>query len=266
MNPALVTAARAGFLSVLGLFLVMPLVIVAGVSLNGNARMSFPPVDPGLGWYATFLGDPGWMGAFWNSVAIALGSGVVALAVAMPIAYADWRYGSRLARAMSAVGTMPFMLPPVVLGVLYMIFFGALGHVGRIENVVVGHGIAFAALPLAMLGIGFNAIDRSLLEAAETMGAREEDVLRTIVFPMIAPFVLSSFIFVVILSLNEYIIAYLVAGFTVETLPVKVFNNLRTGFTPAMCVGAVLFAALGLAAFAIVARVGNLSRLLGGKG
>jgi putative spermidine/putrescine transport system permease protein len=42
-------------------------------------------------------------------------------------------------------------------------------------------------------------------------------------------------------ALNEYIIAYMVAGFTVETLPIKIFNSLRYGYTPIMGVVSVLF-------------------------
>ena len=37
------------------------------------------------------------------------------------------------------------------------------------------------------------------------------------------------------------------------------------GFQPTMCVGAVLFTLIGLAAFTLVAAVGDLPKLLGGK-
>jgi putative spermidine/putrescine transport system permease protein len=40
---------------------------------------------------------------------------------------------------------------------------------------------------------------------------------------------------------------------------------MRTGFTPTMCVGAVLFALVGLAGFLLIARLGNLPKLLGAK-
>jgi putative spermidine/putrescine transport system permease protein len=43
-----------------------------------------------------------------------------------------------------------------------------------------------------------------------------------------------------------------------------VFNNLRMGFQPTMCVGAVLFMALGVFAFSAVAAIGDLPKLLGG--
>jgi putative spermidine/putrescine transport system permease protein len=86
-----------------------------------------------------------------------------------------------------------------------------------------------------------------------------------VVLPIVAPFIASSLIFSAILSLNEYVIAFMVAGFTVETMPVKIFNSMRTGFSPTMCVGAVLFTAVGLAGFLAIAWLGNLPKLLGAR-
>src|SRR5690606_12641187 len=117
------------------------------------------------------------------------------------------------------------------------------------------------AMPLAFITLGFSSIDNSLIESARTMGARDNEILRTIILPIVMPYVSSGLVFVFVSSLNEYIIAYLVAGFTVETLPIKVFNSLRMGFQPTMCVGAVLFMALGIAAFSLVARIGDLPKL-----
>jgi len=66
-----------------------------------------------------------------------------------------------------------------------------------------------------------------------------------------------------VLSLNEYIIAYMVAGFTVETLPIKIFNSLRYGYTPVMASVAILIVLIAIAVFGLIARFGDLPRLLG---
>ena len=89
--------ARKVFLTLMALFLAAPLVVVTGVSFNRSARMSFPPEHPSVTWYGYFFSDAGWMSAFTLSVGIALGSALVALSIALPIAYAVWRYHSRAA-------------------------------------------------------------------------------------------------------------------------------------------------------------------------
>jgi putative spermidine/putrescine transport system permease protein len=95
------------------------------------------------------------------------------------------------------------------------------------------------------------------------MGADDRTVLRTVVAPLIRPYVISGFAFAFVLSLNEYIITYMTVGFTMETLPVKIFNALRYGYTPTMAAIAVLFVAVAALVFGLIARFGDLPKLLG---
>ena len=256
---------RYAFLALLALFLVAPLVVVTGVSFNQTAVMVFPPPNISLHWYKAFFTNPSWVAAFQRSLWIAVASSLLATSVALPIAYVHWKTRSRLAQLLASLGGVPFLLPPVILAVLFLLFWGTVRHVGQIENTIVSHAVTFVALPLVLITLGFSSVDQAYVEAAQTMGATEGDVWRTIVLPLILPFIASSLIFAAILSLNEYVIAYMVAGFTVETLPVKVFNSLRTGFSPTMCVGAVLFLLVGLGGFLTIACFGNLPKLLGAK-
>jgi len=55
----------------------------------------------------------------------------------------------------------------------------------------------------------------------------------------------------------------MVVGFTMETLPIKIFNALRYGYTPTMAAVTVLFVAVTGLVFGLIARFGDLPRLLG---
>ena len=66
-----------------------------------------------------------------------------------------------------------------------------------------------------------------------------------------------------VLSLNEYIVAYMTVGFTLETIPIKIFNALRYGYTPVMASVTVFFVLIAVAVFGGIARFGDLPRLLG---
>jgi putative spermidine/putrescine transport system permease protein len=50
----------------------------------------------------------------------------------------------------------------------------------------------------------------------------------------------------------------MVAGFTVETLPIKIFNSLRYGYTPVMAAVAVVFVVVAMIVFGLIARFGDL--------
>ncbi len=97
------------------------------------------------------------------------------------------------------------------------------------------------------------------------MGADRWVVFRSVILPLLLPYVISGYAFAFVLSLNEYIIAYMVAGFTVETLPVKIFNALRYGYTPILAVVSVIFVAMSALIFGLIGRFGNLPRLMGAE-
>ncbi len=52
-------------------------------------------------------------------------------------------------------------------------------------------------------------------------------------------------------------------GFTHETLPVKIFNSLRYGYTPIMAVVSTFFVLMTVGVLCIVERFGDLPRLFG---
>jgi putative spermidine/putrescine transport system permease protein len=244
-------------------FLVAPLVIVAIVSINENRYMDFPPEGFSLGWYGELWVDSGWRGAIGRSVTIAAASAALAVAIATPLAYVLRAYRIRLAPLLYALGILPFMLPPVISALGMQVFWNATGHVGRIENVIVAHGVFFSTLPLIAISLAMETMDPSLPEAAQTLGASPRTTFRTITLPLLVPSMITGYAASFVLSLNEYIISFLVAGFSVETLPIKIFNSLRYGFTPTIAAVTVVFIAIAATVFSLTATFGNLLRFLG---
>jgi len=254
---------RGLFFGLCLLVLLAPLVVVAAVSVNERKRLLFPPEGFSLAWYGEMLGSSGWLDPIGTSLLIAFCSAFVSLSVALPLAYALWRRRILYARMLYGLGLAPFVLPPVISALGFLIFWSWAGLGGRIETVIVSHGIFVVTLPLVTISLGLETIDRAVFEAAGTLGADQRTVFRTILLPLIVPYVLSGYAFAFVLSLNEYIIAYMVAGFTVETLPIKIFNSLRYGYTPVMAAVSVLFVVLAAVVFGLIARFGDLPRLLG---
>ena len=251
------------FVGAVLVFLVAPLVVVAGVSVNRPKRLLFPPEGFSLAWYGELFSRKEWANALSNSVTIAFAAGIIAVAIALPLALYIWQRGGFFGRAILVLGIAPFMLPPVVSALGFMVFWISFGLYGHILATMVSHAIFLVALPLVTISLGLETVERSLVEAARTMGADRRTVFRTVVFPLVRPYVISGFAFAVVLSLNEYIIAYMVAGFTAETLPIRIFNSLRYGYTPIMASVAVFFVMIAVAVFGMVAWFGDLPRLLG---
>jgi len=253
---------RLFFLAV-GLFLLLPLIVVAGVSVNVKQDLAFPPKGFSLAWHRQIFTDPEWRSALLTSLGLALSAAAIAVAIALPLSWFLWRRIAPWARIFQLLGLAPFILPPVITALGFLTFWATVGLFGQFFTAIISHAIFFVTLPLVTLSLGFASIDRSLVEAAATMGADDRTVLKTVVLPLILPYLVSGYAFAFVLSLNEYIVAYMTIGFTTETLPIKIFNALRYGYTPTMAAVSVFFVAVAALVFGSIARFGDIRRLLG---
>jgi putative spermidine/putrescine transport system permease protein len=251
------------FRALVALFLAAPLVVVLGVSVNEKQSLTFPPQGFSLAWYGQIFSDDGWRAALINSVVLAAVSALIAVSIALPLAWFLWRRIAPWAKIVQMLGLAPFILPPVITALGFLTFWATAGVYGQAWTAAISHGIFFTTLPLVTLTLGFSSIDRSLTEAASTMGADARAAFRTVILPLIRPYLISGFAFAFVLSLNEYIVAYMTVGFVMETLPIKIFNALRYGYTPTMASVSVLFVAIAAVVFTLIAWLGDLPRLMG---
>ncbi len=254
---------RRLFMAIIVVFIAAPLVVVAGVSLNAQRQLLFPPRGVSLQWYVEMFMQADWQSAIGNSLIVAVLAAAIAVSIAFPLAYFTWRYRVRYAPALFALGVAPFMLPPVITALGFLVFWTNTPIYGSITTTFISHAIFFTTLPLVTISLGLQAIDRQIIEAATTMGANDRTVFRTVILPLVRPYLISGYAFAFVLSLNEYIVAFMVSGLTVETLPIKIFNSLRYGYTPVMASVSVLFVVVGFAVYGAIARFGDLPKLLG---
>lgn len=223
------------------IFLIVPLLIVVAVSFNSGIFMVFPPKGFSLQWYRQFLTMSDWLDAIRNSLIIASGCAVLSTSIALVLAFVLNRCEIRFSSAVRTLGLLPFLLPPVIIGIAFMAFFYSVGFSGRIINVIIAHGIFYTTLPLMLISVGFESVDKELEEAAMNMGASDLKVFTSVTLPLIRNDIFAGVLFAFILSLNEYFIAFLVAGFTVTTLPIKIFSSLRYSYSPVIAAVSVFF-------------------------
>lgn len=128
---------------------------------------------------------------------LALVSTIVLLLLGTPVAL--WlAFGrSRLRVVVEAVVALPLVLPPTVLGFYLLVVLGPRGAVGSTWESLGGDRLVFSftglvigsviySLPFVVqpLASAFRAVDRRVLEAAATLGARRLDRFATVVVPL----------------------------------------------------------------------------------
>ncbi|MGI9303286.1 MAG: ABC transporter permease, partial [Gammaproteobacteria bacterium] len=181
------------------------------------------------------------------------------------IAYDLWRRDTAASRIIAGLAAMPFVLPPIVLGVGLGFMWGFAGLLGQLSTGVLSHVALHLALPLVTISIGLNGIDRAHLDAAATMGATRRVIFRTVILPQTIAHTASGFFFAMVLSFNEFIVMFFVSSSSYPTVTLKIFSSLRNGFTPTMAVGAITFICASILVFAAVSKFGDLPRLMGAE-
>ena len=139
---------------------------------------------------------------------------------------------------------LPLVLPPVVVGYLLLVLFGARGPLGGwlertfgIELIFTRNGAALAtavmSFPLMVrtMRISLESVDRGLEDAARTLGAGAVDRFATITLPLMLPGVLAGAITAFSAALGEFgaVITFVsnIPGET-RTLPLALYTALQT--------------------------------------
>src|SRR5690606_34671699 len=115
------------YFGLIGLFLSLPIIVVAGVSVNEKQTLAFPPQGFSLGWYGEIFTNPEWRNALFASLTLAALSAVLALAIALPLAWFLWRRHAPWANIFQLLGIAPFTLPPVITALGLLTFWATTG-------------------------------------------------------------------------------------------------------------------------------------------
>jgi len=86
-------------------------------------------------------------------------------------------------------------------------------------------------------------MDKSYVEAAKDLGASEMRAFYDITFPLMRPAIVSGMLLSFAMSMDDVIISMFLTNAESNTLPLKIYTQLRTGVTPktnALC--ALMFA------------------------
>ncbi len=214
----------------------------------------------------------------WQIVALSLRVSGVAIAGALPVAFAlAWllargRFPGKV--LLDALVHLPLVLPPVVTGWMLLLAFGANGPAGRFFASTLGltfmfrwTGAALAAAVMALplmvraMRLSIEAVDRRLEGAARTLGAGPWRTFFTVTLPLTLPGVLAGLVLGFARSIGEFgaTITFVsnIPGET-QTLPLAIYSALQLpggeGVVTRLAVISVLLSLAALVASEMLAR------------
>jgi spermidine/putrescine transport system permease protein len=136
------------------------------------------------------------------------------------------------------------MNPEIILGMGVLAFFSLLALPLGMLTLVIAHTCFCIPYVYMMVKARLAGLDKSFVEAAKDLGAGEWRAFYDITLPLILPAVVSGMLVAFAMSFDDVIVSVFVTGPNTNTLPVRIFSQIKTGVTPktnALC--ALLFVA-----------------------
>jgi multiple sugar transport system permease protein len=249
------------------LFLGFPLLWLISASVKSSGELNSLTVSllPGeWHWenYTEALNKQGLVRSAGNSLVVALASTALSVLIAVPAAYVLARLKGKV-RAAGVGWILVSQVFPVVLIILPLfLILRALGLADNLAGLTLVHTTYMLPFALWMLQGYVAAIPVELEEAGAMDGASRLTVLRTIVFPLLAPGVVATAMFSFVSSWNEFFFA-LVLLQSPENYTLPITLNMFVGGEGKVALGPLAAGAV-LAAIPSIVFFGILRRKLTG--
>ncbi|MFE1464873.1 carbohydrate ABC transporter permease [Streptomyces nigra] len=179
------------------------------------------PKDPTLANFRQAFDEQPLLDAALNSLAAALGTAVVAVVLATPMAYVMARRRTRLARAATGWVVVSQAFPLVLVIIPLFLVLKNLRLIDSMTGLVMVYVVW--ALPFALwMLVGYvRAVPRGLEEAAAVDGAGRLRTLVSVTAPLLAPGLVATALFAFVTAWNEFFFALvLLKTPEKQTLPV----------------------------------------------
>lgn len=251
-------------------FIYLPLAVVILYSFNSNpidmaSWQSFTfdwylglfglrEVDPSLGTSAIYVESTDQMlKALKNSLIVAVVTTIISTTIGTATAIAMTRFRFRLRNTYQGIMMLPMMMPDIVLGIGLLIFFVTLGFKLSLLTIIIGHCTFLGSYVFIVVQARMAALDPALEEASADLGASEWVTYRKVLLPQLMPGVAGGAMLAFIISMDDLVITYFIAGTGSTTLPMFIFSMIRRGVKPEinaiatlMILASLIIAAIGL--------------------
>lgn len=250
------------------------LLVIALLSLLPMVRLLVAAVAPGgeldFGAFAERLAKPAALRATWHTLDTAFFGALLAVCLGGPVAIAVTMTDLPGRKPLGFLLLLPLMIAPQVTALSWLHLFGPsstlLGMVGMApppgtpnpmlgrNGIILLYAVQHAPIVFITLRAGLSRIPRDLVEAARASGARPLSVLRTIVLPIVRPYIVAAAALAFVSGVGNFGIPALL-GMPVNylTLPTLIYQDLSSfgpGVLPQIAALSVLVGVLALAGVA----------------
>ncbi len=215
----------------------LPIIVVVIYSFN-ESKISSVWGGFSLKWYRDLFRDKDMFEALLNSIILALSSSMLAAILATSAALGLKKAKLPGKKLIENSALLPLIIPEIILGMVFLAFFSMLGMKFGMLTLILSHTAFCVPYIFTQVRARLEVIDSSSIEAARDLGASGFTAFYTVTLPLLAPAILSGMFLSFAMSFDDVIISVFCTGVSVNTLPIRIYTQLKTSVTPevnAMC-------------------------------
>ena len=225
------------------LYAPLALVVIGAFTLTNAGDID--PSTAGLHWFRLLFDNRQIIDALINSLLAGFGSVCLSLILSIVTALYVRQARPFVGALLQALIIVPFLLPPLVVGISLLVFFHEIGFPTGLFAVIVGHSLILMAVVFRLIQTRLMQLGASQIDAGYDLGATPWQVFARIILPQMASTIAISALLAFALSFDETLVSLFLVGDR-NTLPIKLWAMMRTGISPEVNALATLVLALSL--------------------
>lgn len=249
-------------LTVLYLFLLAPIIIIAIMSFSSASDLSFPPPGWTFDWYLALLSNEAFLRGAQISFVVALGATALSVLVAVPAGLAIARYEFPGRAAIETLFLAPILVPAIVVGLGLLMVLSPIGLTGTYPGLI--FAMFSVTVPYVMRTIlaRLRANDYSSEEAARVLGDNPLRVFLRVTLPMVAPGIAAGALMAFLIAFDEVVIALFIVRGGAPTLAVAMFDYIQYQADPQVAAVSVVLVAFSVIVLVVVERTVGINKAL----
>lgn len=250
------------------IYLLVPAVIVILAGLNSGNYLTFPPEGFSLKWIQAFLTSDTFLPAYLYSLRLGFITMIISTVLGTMTAVFLTRVNFPGRAIVRAFFLAPLLLPGLVLGLALYVYYLNMPFLGlsrTFGGMLVGHILVTMPFVIGTVSAALYGFDRSLEEAARSLGASPWRAFRSVTLPNIKEGITAGALFAFIVSFGQFDLSLMLSTPNNTPLPFAMYSSLRYQFEPTSAAAGAFAIALVVLSMVLTARLSNLSKFGGIK-
>jgi putative spermidine/putrescine transport system permease protein len=249
-------------------YILTPLFFVTWLAFFRQEIPSFPPEGYSFRWFVAIASNDRFISGFLLSLQVGVVATFIGLVVGIPAALSLSRFRFKGREALNSLLLLPLVVPGVVLGTALYVFHveteihTGIPILGSLGGLVAGHVLVVIPWSVRLITASLAGFDRTIEEAAQSLGADRWTTFRRITLPSILPGIVAAAMFGFVSSFGNLEMSLFLVGPGRTTLPIAILQYLEWKIDPTIAAVSVVQIALIALAMLVTDRYVKISRVV----